>query len=228
MQLLTAEDSTFENEELSQEARWSYYVSAYTMREPTEGVSFSQMRMPFLKRNLPLKLEHDEEYNRFYRRLVHHDGLVIRICANSYHILYEPGSYDWWWRPSASNQEESDENVKEFTAVKERRQDRFREKFVNNPGWAHGLSKDEVDASNQKFRAWVKDPNAPEDVDMNLDAGGAATTTHGADAAVSSDNDGKSTSAQANAAKNGKNSETQEDADMVDTTEWKAAKTEEE
>ena len=138
------------------------------MRDPTEGVSFSQMRMPFLKRNLPAKLEQDEEYNRYYRRLVHHDGLIIRICANSYHILYEPGSYDWWWRPTAATQEESEENVKELATVKERRHDRFREKFINNPGWAHGLSKDEVDASNQKFRAWVKDPNAPGDVDIEL------------------------------------------------------------
>lgn len=160
---MTAEDSTFENEELSQEARWSYYVSAYTMRDPTEGVPFSQMRMPFLKNSLPVKLEQDEEYNRYYRRLVHQDGLVIRICANSYHILYEPGSYDWWWRPTASSQEESDENVKELTAVRERRQDRFREMFVNNPAWARGLSKDEVDASNKKFRTWINGGPSPEE-----------------------------------------------------------------
>lgn len=160
---MTAEDSTFENEELSQEARWSYYVSAYTMRDPTEGVPFSQMRMPFLKNSLPTKLEQDEEYNRYYRRLVHQDGLVIRICANSYHILYEPGSYDWWWRPTASNQEEADENVKELAAIKDRRQDRFREMFVNNPAWARGLSKDEVDASNKKFRTWINGGPLPEE-----------------------------------------------------------------
>jgi paired amphipathic helix protein Sin3a len=160
---MTAEDSTFENEELSQEARWSYYVSAYTMRDPTEGVPFSQMRMPFLNSSLPAKLEQDEEYNRYYRRLVHQDGLVIRICANSYHILYEPGSYDWWWRPTAASQEEADENVKELTAVRERRQDRFREMFVNNPAWARGLSKDEVDASNKKFRTWINGGPAPEE-----------------------------------------------------------------
>lgn len=159
---MTAEDSTLENEELSQEARWSYYVSAYTMRDPTEGVPFSQMRMPLLKRNLPSNMEQDEEYNVYYRCLVSHDGLVIRICANSYHILYEPGSYDWWWRPTVSSPEEAEERAKEVAAVKERRHDRFREKFVNNPGWAHGLSKDEVDESNQRFRTWVKGGVEPE------------------------------------------------------------------
>jgi paired amphipathic helix protein Sin3a len=223
VQLLTAEDSTFENEELSQEARWSYYVSAYTMRDPTEGVSFSQMRMPFLKRSLPGKLEQDEEYNRYYRRLIHHDGLIIRICANSYHILYEPGSYDWWWRPTAVSQEESEENVKELGVVKERRQDRFREKFINNPGWAHGLSKDEVDASNQKFRAWVKDPNAsnapnaPEDVEMDTAVGAA-----GADAKPET----KAPSDEPATTTNGK--ENEQDADMVDATEPGTTKTEEE
>ncbi|KAL3478963.1 hypothetical protein BJX99DRAFT_94183 [Aspergillus californicus] len=154
VQLLTPEDATLENEELSQEARWSYYVSAYTMRDPTEGVPFSQMRLPFLKRNLPGKLEQEEEYNRFYRPLVHQDGLIIRICANSYHILYEPSSYDWWWRPTYAD--ELAEEVKDEAAVKERRRDRFTEKFVNNPSWAHGLSKDQVDESNQRFRSWVK------------------------------------------------------------------------
>ncbi|THC92429.1 hypothetical protein EYZ11_008095 [Aspergillus tanneri] len=156
VQLLMPEDATLENEELSQEARWSYYVSAYTMRDPTEGVPFSQMRMPFLKRNLPPKLEQEEEYNRYYRPLVHLDGLIIRICANSYHILYEPGSYDWWWRPTAPSEESTEEVAKEEAAVKERRRDRFTEKFVNNPGWAHGLSKDQVDESNQRFRSWIK------------------------------------------------------------------------
>lgn len=218
MQLLTAEDSTFENEELSQEARWSYYVSAYTMRDPTEGVSFSQMRMPFLKRNLPAKLEQDEEYNRYYRRLVHHDGLNIRICANSYHILYEPGSYDWWWRPTATSQEESEENVKELATIKERRHDRFREKFINNPGWAHGLSKDEVDASNQKFRAWVKDPNAPEDVDM--DAGSTTVATGDAKPETEPSSDEPATTT------NGK--ESNEDAEMLDAAEPGTTKTEEE
>jgi paired amphipathic helix protein Sin3a len=126
------------------------------MRDSTEGVPFSQMRMPFLKRNLPPNVENAESYDRFYRRLVNHDGLVIRICANSYHLLYEPHSYDWWWRPAAPATQSGGDRAKEEAALKDRRHDRFREKLVNNPGWAHGLSKDEVDRSNQRFRTWIK------------------------------------------------------------------------
>ncbi|KAK2758744.1 Transcriptional regulatory protein sin3 [Arachnomyces sp. PD_36] len=159
IQLLTTEDSTLENEELNPEARWSYYVSAYTMRDPTEGVPFSQMRMPFLKRSLPSKLDTDDEYNHYFRPIVNHDGLVIRICANSYHILYEPGTQDWWFR-IPTEEDDLVEKGKELAAVRERRKDRFMEKFVNNPKWAQGLSKDQVDESNQRFRSWVRSEGA--------------------------------------------------------------------
>ena len=125
------------------------------MRDPTEGVPFSQMRLPFMKRNLPAKLDQEDEYNRYYRPLVHHDGLIIRICANSYHLLYEPGSGEWSWRPTGPSEEDAEEAANDEAAVKERRRDRFTEKFVNNPVWAHGLSKDQVDESNQRFRSWI-------------------------------------------------------------------------
>jgi paired amphipathic helix protein Sin3a len=187
VQLLTPEDGTLNSEELSPEARWSYYVSSYTMRDPTEGVPFSQMRMPFLKRNLPPKLDSDEEYNRYYKPLVSQEGLIIRICANSYHVLYEPGTEEWWCR-EPSTQEEQAELAADRAAVKEKRRDRFTEKFVNNPSWAHGLSKDEVDLSNQRFRSWVGEidaslrartrrDEAPSDVQPSAAAAAVTTTT---------------------------------------------------
>ncbi|KAJ5708515.1 hypothetical protein N7488_008316 [Penicillium malachiteum] len=165
MQVITTEDSTLDNDDLSAEAQWSYYVTTYSMRDPTEGVQYSTMRVPFLKRTLPGKLDEDEEYDRFYRRLQHHDGLVIRICANNYTILYQPSTYDWFWRSTAPVHEKDadaetinalqEEQAKEKATLKEKRHDRFVEKFVNNPNWARGLSKDQVDESNQRFRSWV-------------------------------------------------------------------------
>lgn len=155
VQLMTPEEGTLSNDDLSPEARWSYYVSSFTMRDATEGVPYSEMRMPFLKRNLPPQLESDDdEYDVYYRPLVNDEQLVIRICANSYHILYEPGTRDVWFRkpPSAERRAEFE---RARAAVKEKRRDRFMEKFVNKPRWTHGLSKDDVDESNQKFRSWV-------------------------------------------------------------------------
>lgn len=162
---MTSEDATLNNDELTPEERWSYYVTAYSMRDPTEGVQFSKMRMPLLKRNLPPKLEEDEEYERYYRSLQHHDGLTIRICANNYTMLYQPPTHDWFWRSNApipekdadadAIQAQVDDLAKEKAALREKRHDRFVEKFVNNPSWARGLSKDQVDESNQRFRSWV-------------------------------------------------------------------------
>ncbi|KAI1922926.1 Transcriptional regulatory protein sin3 [Ophidiomyces ophidiicola] len=158
IQILTWEDSTLESEELSPEAKWSYYVSSYSMRDATEGVQPFDDRRPFLSRNRPSKLAPDEAYERYYKTLVSNEGLVIRICANSYHIIYEPGTREWWYRPSpaaAALLPMKDGAKDDGAAVKEKRKDRFKEKFVNNPSWAHGLSKDEVDESNQQFRQWV-------------------------------------------------------------------------
>ncbi|KAM5451830.1 Transcriptional regulatory protein sin3 [Microsporum audouinii] len=185
VQLLTPDQSTLESDGLGHEARWSYYVSAYTMRDPTEGVVYSDMRMPFLKRNLPPKMGSDEEYNNFYKPLVHHDGLVIRICANSYNILYETGTQDWWYRHETNKESPAIEGMREYASLKEKRRDRFRGKFVNNPTWARGLSKDEVDRSNQQFRTWVG--AVTED---NARASSAA-----ADTAADSKSDDKATSA---------------------------------
>lgn len=162
---MTSEEATLDNEDLTAEERWSYYVTAYSMRDPTEGVQFSKMHMPFMKRNLPAKLEEDEEYDRYYRNLQHHDGLIIRICANNYTMLYQPPSYDWFWRSNAPIPDKDadadaiktqlDDAAKEKLAIREKRHDRFVEKFINNPSWARGLSKDNVDQSNQRFRSWI-------------------------------------------------------------------------
>lgn len=225
VQLLTPEDSTLEKSTLSQEARWSYYVTAYTMRDPTEGVPFSQMRMPFLKRNLPSKLDEEEEYNRFFRPLVHHDGLIIRICANSYHILYEPNTHDWWWRPSRSAGDVGDahedeavgEADKEMVSVKERRRARFQDKFVNHPSWARGLDKSEVDEWNSRFRSWIKGGDEDEPT-VSAGAGAGAGVAIGAGAIVTAPDSSAvqeappSAQAQAEAA----HKTEMEDADMAD------------
>lgn len=188
---MTNEDATLDSDELTPEARWSYYVTAYSMRDPTEGVSYSDVRMPFLKRNLPNKLDEDEEYDRFYRRLQHHDGLVIRICANNYTILYQPPSHDWFWRSTAPVHDKDadaeaikakeEEQTKEKAAIREKRHDRFVEKFVNNPNWARGLSKDKVDESNQRFRSWMngtleKEDSAPAEAAEPAAAASVAVT----------------------------------------------------
>lgn len=135
------------------------------MRDLTEGFQYESMRMPFLKDNLPGKLDEDEEYDRYYRRLHHHDGLIIRICANNYTILYQPNTQDWFWRSTAlvHDKDADPETIKAAedarkeaaAALKMKRRDRFMKNQVNNPKWMRGMSKDAVDEINQKFRNWI-------------------------------------------------------------------------
>lgn len=147
VQLMTAEDSTLDSDDLGAEARWSYYVSAYTMCDPTEGVPFSQMRMPFLQRSLPPRPEAvaagaspqalEEEYSRYYRPIISNDGLVLRICASSYHILYVPNTGEWWYRtPVSLPAAEARDIAAEYANTRRRRRERFAEKFGVRPMWA--------------------------------------------------------------------------------------------
>ncbi|KAJ5124881.1 Histone deacetylase interacting [Penicillium bovifimosum] len=55
-----------------------------------------------------------------------------------------------WVKDAGACQQE-----KEAAVLREKRHNRFVEKCVNNPAWARGLSKDQVDEANQRFRSWV-------------------------------------------------------------------------
>ncbi|KAJ5124878.1 Histone deacetylase interacting [Penicillium bovifimosum] len=60
-----------------------------------------------------------------------------------------------WQADADAIKAQSREAKKEATALREKRHNCFVEKLVNNRAWARGLSKDEVDESNQRFRSWV-------------------------------------------------------------------------
>lgn len=162
MQIFTREDSTFDDDDLTAEARWSYYISSFTMRDPTEGVPFRKMRIPFLKHNLPPRMNSDEEYNRTYGSLINHDHLVIRICASSYHMLFEPDTEEWWVRENKKGAGAVDPSAKEM--VLQARKGRFSDKFVLNTNWMKGMSKEDVDGINETFQKSIKEGPAKEAV----------------------------------------------------------------
>lgn len=188
IQYMTPEDATLDNEELTADARWSYYVTSYTMRDATEGVNFPRMRMPFLKRNMPAKVDSEEVRNKFFKPLVADENLVLRIDPVRYAIQYEPGSSEWWYR-DASLQLDSQESGSERTpseafaaasdqaaVVHEKRRDKFIEKHVNNPAWMRQMSKDEVDQINQRFRSWVGEASVAKRESVETDTTPADTT----------------------------------------------------
>ena len=67
------------------------------MRDRTEGVSLADIHWPFLKRNMPPTLGDEDDYTNAYGTPQwNEDGLTIRISQESYHILYDPGTSEWW------------------------------------------------------------------------------------------------------------------------------------
>jgi paired amphipathic helix protein Sin3a len=153
IQILHRDDNTFEIDDLTAEAKWSYYVSSYTMRDPTEGIPMDMLRMPFLKRNLPPKVESEEEYNRRYLATEHHDGLVIRICTNTYHMIYEPGTSDWFVQDKKVRASARPEKTK---TIHEKRTGRLNDKFVINTAWMKDKSREYVDSVKEEYRKWIE------------------------------------------------------------------------
>lgn len=90
------DERTYELDELADTARWSYYVSAFSMWDQTEGIDLRKLNYPLLHRNLPSQMDTDEEYTSAYSPAFHADGLVIRISPNNYHLLYDPATSDWF------------------------------------------------------------------------------------------------------------------------------------
>jgi paired amphipathic helix protein Sin3a len=159
-QILRRDDNTFEMDDLTSEARWSYYVSTYTMRDPTEGVPMHMLRMPFLKRNLPARTESEDEYNDKYLPVDHKDSLIIRICTNSYHILYEPDTTDWWVHSKKIRGVVSGEKMMK---IRESRKSKLNDKFVMNAAWMKDQSRDFVDGVKEDFRQWIENGKRKEE-----------------------------------------------------------------
>lgn len=67
------------------------------MRDRTEGIELERLQLPFLKRNVPSMLGDEEDYtNEYGIPQWNEDGLVVRIGQDNYHLLYDPGTSDWW------------------------------------------------------------------------------------------------------------------------------------
>ena len=132
------------------------------MRDRTEGVSLADINWPFLKRNMPPMLGDEDEYTNAYGSPQwNDDNLIIRIGQENYHILYDPGTSEWWvHNPTVRKRGlgAAEELRKERSL---RYQDLFGEKgklIVAKDG-GDGLEKEAED-----FKRWIRDgPSADDD-----------------------------------------------------------------
>ena len=139
IRLFPSEESTFDSDTLSDDAKWQYYVASYQMTDQTEGVDLSQVRWPFLRRSLsPSKGSIEETYSAVIGNLHHEDSQVISISPDNYKMYYE-GGFTFYREVSGPEKKQEHEGLKE--------------KLVERPGWA----REEGEAgSARRMAAWRK------------------------------------------------------------------------
>ena len=130
------------------EARWSYYISSYVMRDWTEGVTHA-IRWPFLRRNMPRDLVTEEQYSQTYLPQWNEDGLIVRICANNYHLLYDADTSDWWVHDAKVRRK----GLSGEDQIRNERRSKFQDKFVEHGNWTNGLSAEDIEEANSRFRS---------------------------------------------------------------------------
>ncbi|KAG8527161.1 uncharacterized protein KY384_008591 [Bacidia gigantensis] len=161
VQIFKKDDKTYEADELAASARWSYYVSTYSMLDHTESVPLKKMSFPYLRRNRPFAAgakkgnagEDGGEVKAFPLPMSSYDGLVIRISPNNYHLLYDPYTYDWWLQSPQSRKRGSSAYEEAHQKRKEGLSDLFENKERNK--WMSELKDEDIQKTKDDFQRWL-------------------------------------------------------------------------
>ncbi|KAJ9604571.1 Transcriptional regulatory protein sin3 [Cladophialophora chaetospira] len=144
IRLFPTEDATFDNDALTDEARWQYYIASYTMTDATEGVDQSKMHWPYLRRNIAPQNAHiDTAYQEVYGNLVHVDDQTAFISPESYKLLLQ-GDFGFL-RDAITRKAYQPGTIEES--------EKFREKFVRNTAWMRDQRAEDVEG---RKAAWEK------------------------------------------------------------------------
>ena len=168
IQIFGRDEKTFEADEITREAQWAYYVSSWTMQQPTEGMDPSQIRWPNLRRNFPPASVLDDEYKRTWVPQSNSDDLIVRICLDNYRMLFDKLTTEWFDHDPAVKMR----GVKHLVEVTRQRTEKYREKFGTNPKWMAGMNLD-VTRINERFQRWFKEGMLPDTEAQINDAQGA-------------------------------------------------------
>lgn len=176
---------------MQRKERWQYYTSSYVRIEPTEGVPRRLLRKSLLTRNLPSGDTDSEDGSNQRKPLVWGEDLVLRICVNSYKIIYkDPGVEYFIYADKALGGGESGESRQRLKKVEESRNQRFHEKFGMNNRWMKEKSHEEVSRINQEFRKWVSEGVLPSvGVSTNVASGTTSAAASAATATAAVDNE---------------------------------------
>lgn len=123
------------------------------MRDRTEGIELGKLQLPFLKRNMPSMLGDEDDYNDLYGTPQwNEDGLVVRISQDNYHLLYDPGTSDWWVHNNAIRKR----GLGAYEDLHEKRKGNFEALFGEKGTLAVTKFGDQFEAEDAKFKQGVQ------------------------------------------------------------------------
>lgn len=152
---MSKDETTFYVDEMERVQQWQYYISSYVRIEHTEGIQRSRLQKVVLERNLPSDAkDSDEGYSP--KPLVFQENLIVRICLNSYKMVFEKGTNDCAIYTNALplSKTETQEQVTKAKFIREVRSDKVKSKMVINNAWMKGLSHDEVETAKNGYLHW--------------------------------------------------------------------------
>ncbi|KAL8909391.1 MAG: hypothetical protein Q9207_000226 [Kuettlingeria erythrocarpa] len=148
------DDPTFSVDAMEASNQWAYYISAFGMRETTEGIPVEKMHWPYLRRNLPSSHLTEEQLNKAYLPAWNNEGLITRINPVTYRIAFNDAwtADRWLHRPQVQMR-----GLKGMAEAKEERRKKMNEKFGPDSLWMKSISKGEMERINDEFRKAVAD-----------------------------------------------------------------------
>lgn len=149
IRLFPPEEPTFDSDALSDEAKWQYYVASYAMTDATEGVDQSQLRQPFLRRNIAAQnVNIEAAYEEVYGNLDHFDNQEAFISPDTYRVILKQGFA--FWRVTESERLEVGGKGSKYKAGEIAENHAFREKIVDNKTWWRDLPNERVAESAER------------------------------------------------------------------------------
>ncbi|KUI70868.1 Paired amphipathic helix protein pst1 [Cytospora mali] len=169
---LRKEDTTFHVDEMELREHWQYYISSWTRTDPTEGVPRSHMQKVVLTRNLPSG-DADSDSDFQPKAISYSEGLVLKICLNTYKISYDKGTSNYFiYNIAGGSSEDRALHEKRLLVARETRNQKFKEKMAMNSPWMKDLSQEEVQQAKEAFEKWKTEgipPQKEDDDDLLAD-----------------------------------------------------------
>lgn len=156
--ILKPEDSTVDVHRLETERRWNYYVSTYQTLDPTEGIDYNSLSVPFLRRNIPLEEEINDEFMDSVLTGRSDDKLEVRICLENYRLNFSPQRQEWWIAsPSIRLVSRLEASRQASNAPAPFLDEVAHSRFVSSPSWMAEHDSSFVSERLKKFADWVGD-----------------------------------------------------------------------